>query len=395
MKPANSIASKAMKSPSDIALRLARQWHSSPLRVERLLSKDSWPLDMPIGKPTGAQFSTEIARVQSHVQAWRQVEAGKVIWEAVNYRASAGPVSLPIKWRLNTPSEWVAATSDTTILDEYRLLEAIISNVSPIYRERLIAERPLWRSRSAQDVISTATLVDSLTPGIANGKPLRLVGGLDVDTKFFERNSNLITRLLDERYGGAASEQGLHSFLDAPEDKDHWLLVVPLQSGLLPFSRQRVTAQELAQTAIPAKNILVVENEKCLHLLPIVPDTVAILGAGLDLQWLAADTFFDKRVAYWGDMDTWGLTMLARARQHRPDLSALMMTRSHFEACSQRCAVAEPTPAPYKESMALNDQEKHLYQLLITLDKGRLEQEYLPEKVVHEEVRNWIQDPTT
>jgi len=382
-----------MKSPTEVAERLARQWHRAPLRVERLLSAEGWPLQVPIGKPTGAQFAGETARVQAHVQRWRQVETGEVIWGKVNYRAGAEPVSIPMQWCLHTPSEWVAATADDDVQEEFRTLESIIANVAPIYRERLVAERPLWRTKDPQEVITAAALVDTLSPGIASGRPLRLLGGLNVDTKFFERHTTLLTRLLDERYNGAASEQGLHNFLDAPADKDHWLLVAPLETGLLPFQRQRVTAQELAQIHLPASHILVVENEQCLHLLPRMPDTIAILGAGLDLQWLGADSFSGKKVAYWGDMDTWGLLMLGRARQYCPNLYPLMMTHHHFEKYSQDCAVPEPTPAQHGFPTGLNDKECTFYEFLLTLEKGRLEQEYIPEQVVHNELNEWLDQP--
>lgn len=379
-----------MKSPTDIAERLARQWHRSSLRVERLLSADSWPLEMPIGKPSGAQFARETARVQEHVQLWREVKIGEVVWQTVNYRAGADAVPIPTQWRFSSPSEWIAATADDTVQKEFNLLEIIVAKVTPIYRECLVTERSLWRAKPPQEVIAAATLADTLSPGIANGKPLRLLSGLDIDTKFFERHATLITRLLDERYDGAASEQGLNDFLDAPIENDHWLLVAPLDKGLLPFNRQRVTAQELTEKPLPASNILVVENEQCLHLLPRAPDTIAILGAGLNLQWLAGDSFHNKKVAYWGDMDTWGLLMLGRARQYHPNLHPLMMTRDHFEKHAQRCAVAEPTPAQSHSPKGLNDSERTFFDFLLNQNKGRLEQEYLPEPEVHREINSWL-----
>ncbi|AJD47547.1 hypothetical protein S7S_05645 [Isoalcanivorax pacificus W11-5] len=378
-----------MKSPTELAERLARQWHRAPLRVERLLSADSWPLRLPIGKPTGGQFAHQIPQVQAHVQRWRAVSIGEVIWETVNYRAGAEPVSVPVYWCLRTPSEWVAATGNDLVREEFSILEELAHGVSPLYRELLVTERPLWRSKAPRDVITAATLADTLSPGIAAGRPLRLLGGLEVDTKFVERHATLLTRLLDERYNGAASEQGLYPFLDAPADKDHWLMIVPLQAGLLPFRRQRVTAQELARAPLPGSRVLVVENEQCLHLLPALPDTVAILGAGLDLQWLGADTFRDKQVAYWGDMDTWGLLMLARARQYCPALCSLMMTRAHFERHAPGCAVPEPVPAKHSAPAELNDEERAFFEFLLGQEKGRLEQEYLPEEVVHREMGGW------
>ncbi|MFO6218086.1 DUF3322 domain-containing protein, partial [Pseudomonas aeruginosa] len=63
--------------------------------------------------------------------------------------------------------------------------------------------------------MATAQLATQLSPGCAQGRPLRLLAEHGVDTKFFERNAILLTKLLDERFEGAASEQGLTTFLDA------------------------------------------------------------------------------------------------------------------------------------------------------------------------------------
>ncbi|MFZ2449994.1 MAG: Wadjet anti-phage system protein JetD domain-containing protein [Methylovulum miyakonense] len=109
-----------------------------------------------------------------------------------------------------------------------------------------------------------------------------------------------MTRLLDERFDGAVSEQGLVNFLDALEENNHWVMLVPLEKGLLPFKRLRITTSELAETALPCSRILVVENEQCIHLLPELPDTIAILGAGMDLQWLNSNQLDTKLIAYWG-----------------------------------------------------------------------------------------------
>ena len=88
-----------MKSPTDISLQLTKQWHRTSIRVERLLSASSWPLQIPIGKPSGAQFVNQISQVQAHVQQWRTVNVGEVIWDSVNYQASAAPVLVPLQWR--------------------------------------------------------------------------------------------------------------------------------------------------------------------------------------------------------------------------------------------------------------------------------------------------------
>lgn len=378
-----------MKSPSEIAARLAKQWQQAFWRVERLLSSESWPLVIAIGKPTGRQFADQTGLVQAHVQRWRQVTVGEVVFQDINFRAAAEPVSLPVQWVLHTPSEWAAATADGDVQQEFALLETLVGSVNQRYWEVLVRERALWRNKSVSEITAAAALADSLSPGMAEGRPLRLLNGLGVDTKFIERNTVLLTRLLDERYDGMVNQQGLNGFLDAPDDKDHWLLVLPLEKGLLPFKRQRITARELADTCLPGSRVVVVENEQCEHLLPVMPGTVAILGAGLDVHWLAGEALKTKAVAYWGDMDTWGLLMLARARQALPTITPLMMSEAHFKAFCRDCAVPEPVHAELPSS-GLTEHEVAFFHLLKAQPQGRLEQEYLPMEEVHRQLQDWV-----
>lgn len=385
-----------MKLPADLAEKLSRQWQQTELRLERLLSEAAWPVELMIGKPSGEQFARHTAEVRQQVQAWQAVTVGEVIFTAVKYRAAADAVELPLCWRLHTPTEWVAATENGQVQQEFRILEQLVfsGRVRQVYHAALIRERSLWRNKPVEDVITTASLADSLSPGAAQGRPLRLMAGFGVDTKFMERNAKLLQRLLDERYNGTASEQGLHAFLDAAVESDHWLLVKPLTSGLLPFKRLRLSTRELADTPLPCRRILVIENERCEHLLPEL-DAIAILGAGLDLGWLASPVFDGKQILYWGDMDSWGLTMLARARQLRPAIGSVLMDQATFEAFHVGAAVVELAPAGEQIPNGLTTAEQQFYLYLLNSPKGRLEQEFVPASRVADALNNWIKHQLT
>lgn len=378
-----------MYSPDELREKLARQWDNAKLRAERLLPPGNWPLCLTIGKPSAKIFAEQPQRVLQHVQLWRQVAVGRVEWEEVSYRASDGPVSMPLRWIMNGPSDWINAAADATVSREFRLLEGIIEQVDPIFHPLLISHRSLWRNKGSQDIISAARLASRLEPGCAKGLPLRLLSGQGVDTKFIENNISLLTRLLDMRFSGEASEQGLTTFLDAFDESSHWVLVVPLSPGLLPFKKCRVTTAELAETTLPASRVLMIENEQCLHQLPELSDTIAVLGCGLDVQWLSSVVLDKKRVAYWGDMDSWGLLMLARARRCRPTLDVLLMNRELFEQYASKSAVPEPVKAQEAIPDGLLNEEGDFYRYLTCLPRGRLEQEFLPAGVVGEELVRW------
>ncbi|MHA7845435.1 Wadjet anti-phage system protein JetD domain-containing protein [Serratia sp. D1N4] len=378
-----------MNSPSDISRKLARQWYKASIRSERLLKPGCWPLHVPIGKPSAKAFAESAQCVQRHVQAWRQVSIGNVEWEPVSYRASLTPVLIPVRWVLYQPSDWIKAASDPQVSQEFKQLEHIVERVDTLFHPLLISQRSLWQQKSLAEVIAAVELATRLTPGCAKGRPLRLLADQGVDTKFFERNAPLLTKLLDERFAGEASEQGLTAFLDALDENNHWVLVTPLAPGLLPFKKIKITTAELAEVTLPATRILVVENEHCIHQLPELPDTIAILGAGLDLQWLASPWLAEKSVGYWGDMDTWGLLMLARVRGYYPAIHVLLMNRMLFERFASSSAVVEPVTAQDTAPEGLLRDEGEFYRYLLMQKRGRLEQEFLPAEVVIATLNEW------
>ena len=356
-----------------------------------LTSVDAWPKHYAIGIPTPSALTTEATAIREHVARWQRVSVGEVLWRDVNYRASSEPIKMPSHWVLNRPSDWIRAAADRQVSAEYSLLEYLISQADPELHHSLIAHLKLLQGHPREELLTVLKLGATLQPGEAKRRPLRLLAGYGVDTKFFERHRRLLIKLLDARFEGEASKQGLHAFLDATPDGEHWLLMVPLQTGLLPFKAQQVRSHELAtleQGSIKAKRILVVENRQCQHMLPQLDNTIAILGSGLDLEWLKAPWLRDKHIAYWGDIDTWGLHMLASARQHLPDVTALMMDKQTFENHADANAVLEPVVASDTPPHALNADEQALYSWLLSLEHGRLEQEYLDIDQVHECLRD-------
>ena len=396
-----------MKTPQALAAKLAQQWHSADWRERQLLGGGTaWPLTLSIGQPDPAVFLNDATALRNHLQQWRAVEdlgLGSVQWQERRYRGSSDAIAVPTHWQLAKPSQCIAAIrhfkvpGHAQVHSDYARLSTLIAGVERPGFQRLLLRRLVqWRDTPTDAVIAAARMALQLEPGCAQGKPLRALAVQGNDTKFFERHASLLTALLDERFDGEASRQGLVGFLGALPEDDHWLLIAPLAPGLLPFAQMRVRASELLTTPLPAHRILLVENERCLHQLPQptaqpLPSTIAVLGAGLNLGWLAAPWLQERTVAYWGDLDTWGLHMLAIARGHVPHLHALLMNAATFSA-HQHLAVAEPVHAPEPISGAQTPEEAALQAHLRAQDKGRLEQEFLPTDTVHRAVRTWVND---
>ena len=378
-----------MKSPDSLAAQLTRQWHSANHREHLLLDPQAWPRTVPIGNPSASVFTQQTAMVREHIARWRAVTVGEVHWQDVTFRSAAGPVSLPQHWLLRSPEEFSEASGDAQVQLELQRLRYLLDRIDSRFNSLLVRQRALWRDRDDDEVVQATRLAMMLEPGIAAGRPLRALALAGIDSKFMERHRALVAALLDIRFDGQASQLGLNSFLDAADEGEHWLLVVPLSPGLLPFAQQRVRARELRDAPLPANRILLIENDRCLHLLPTLPDTIAVLGSGLDLAWLRADWLRERHLGYWGDMDTWGLRMLAHARELQPHLEPLLMNQPLFGAHAGTLAVPEPINAGPIPPDGLTGIEQTFYRHLLDQAKGRIEQEFLPQSAVIDVLSRW------
>ena len=383
-----------MKSPRELAARLAAQWRRPALRLARLTTPSAWPLRLPIGRPPSASLALDLDAVRAHLHAWTTVAAGEIEWEPVPYRHAGQSIRVPLYWKLARPSDWIAACADPAITTEYATISRLCAETSPDFHAIWIGKPHLWRDHPAEVLLQASRLADQLAPGCAAGRPLRALSLAGVDSKFYENHRALLLALLDARHEGAASELGMEDFLGAAHEADHWVLLADLDGSLLPFARQRVRTSELATLArLPCACLLVVENERSLHQLPALAGALAILGAGLDLDWMASPALRGKAIAYWGDLDTWGLRMLGLARAARPELAALLMDAETFAQHASAHAVPEPQGAEPPPPDTLSPEERALFAVLAKAERGRIEQEFLPVASVHAAVSAWRKHP--
>lgn len=375
-----------MKSVSDLRLTLRKQWENASHRRARLL-EDGVPFSFRIGVPKAGDLA-DITAVRAHLAAWRAVKEGTVHWEEKGYRALGEKIEVPVAWEISSVAEWSAATHHAPTQEEMTRLTALLAETIPFYHPFLIRRKNAVLKLSENALITAFRVAETLTPGCCEGAPLRTYSIDGVDTKFIEDHHSLLMDLLDLRYGGAVRELGLERFLDAAPESGHWILVSDLESGLLPVSQIRVRSTDLMFPLTDAETILIIENEKCLHHLPPLKNTLVILGAGLNLSWTAAPWLKERRVYYWGDLDTWGLHMLSLVRINLPTAQPILMTRQVYEQHVEH-AVKEPSPYLADHLLPLNAEEQELYELLKTTN-ARLEQEFLSVECVHDAVKECL-----
>ena len=159
------------------------------------------------------------------------------------------------------------------------------------------------------------------------------------------------------------------------------------------FSDIQVTIDELASTEPPCDRVIIAENKINGLILPNFSSTIVIFGLGSsvsllkDIHWLN-----QKQIAYWGDIDTWGFSILSNLRGHFPHTQSILMDRGTFNKF-QSLSTEEPIKAEINAPSSLSKEELGLYKDLITAspkEKTRLEQERIPLSYCLQHIDKWF-----
>lgn len=393
---------------------------------------------VPLKPPRGNAAIQNISHFQNFVSSWklfsqnttrgsglersqfkeeRKSTGCEVIWQQRNFRSLAEqdvPTHLSI--------QDVSSIASLLGSDEERQLQNWLSKIRYIIESLSLQSHSLqlnahqsssyernWQHQLFQALIDHLETLDSfekgdldllirllpqLQKGMGRGSYLRALPVTFVDTKFIEKNIRIIESVVAALIDRNVADAGLMGWLDCKEKPKDWLLVKPLceetKSLLGGLPLLRLSSDTLQNFELPARNILVIENEQSCLALSNVPHTIAVSGGGKNVSWMKAGWLADKNVGYWGDIDSEGLAILSDARSKLSGIIPLMMDELTVRNFAERM-VPEPDSVS-KDPVALTKTELALFKVLRSdqyADK-RLEQERLPMEYVAQNIDAWI-----
>lgn len=430
--------------PEDVLLTLKNKYWLNSRNLKSLLSGGaSFPLVVPLKPPRGNAAIQNIGHFQNFVSSWKSFSqdstngAGQerddskskgceVVWEKRNFRSLA---EQDVPTHLNILD--IGSLACILGSDEERQLQDWLSKIRYIF-ESLSSQSYFPQSQSHQassdegssshdsslrgsdqnlfqalidhletldsfeqgDLKLLVSLLPQLQKGMGQGCYLRALPVTFVDTKFIEKNLRIIESVVTALVDRSVKDIGLMSWLDCKEKPRDWLLVKPLcqetRSLLGGLPLLRLSSDTLQEFELPARNILVIENEQSCLALSDVHNTIAVSGGGKNVSWMKAGWLADKNVGYWGDIDSEGLAILSDARSRLSSITPLMMDELTVKTFAERM-VPEPDSVS-KDPVALTETELALFKGLRAdqyADK-RLEQERLPMEYVAQHIDAWV-----
>lgn len=398
----------------------AKYWNNRKTLKNLLIGNTAFPIQISLKPPKGNAALNNIMHFQEFVGSWKsfceQAEyesiQANVHWDTVTFRSLSEqkvPTYLTIpdirslarllgeeeKRQLRNWHSRIATILGSLSIE---LAKRTVHPIRPNYERELyntlIANLETLSGFSDSDMQLLVKLIPQLHKGMGNGCYLRALPVIFVDTKFIEKNLGFIESVTAVIIDCSAKEMGLLNWLDCRDTPKDWLLVKPLcknttdSLGGLPVLR--MSSETLLRFELPAKNILVIENDQPCLSLDNIPDTIAVAGGGKNVSWMKADWLGNKRVAYWGDIDSEGFAILSDVRSKLSTVIPLMMDSEIVETYRDRM-VDEPESVA-KEPVALTDRELMFFKMLRNGVYGctRLEQERLPMDFVYKNVLQWI-----
>jgi len=350
-----------------------------------------FPLAIPWGKPTAKQMGENFTDVRERISAIvaqsGMENMGYIIeWQEINHRR-LGRQRLPKALLLDLPG-FLRCTGKNKEYQHFVNDLALIRKREP--------QLESWLKSHAMEVVRQAgkwpKLLAVLTWFKANPRPdlyLRQLNIPGVDSKFIERNKKILRLLLDEILPDAAISSDVTTLAQHGFERRYGLRYdEPLirMRYLDPSQRPHQACFDISLPLSgcislypPCSRVIITENKINGLTFPDLNDTLIIFGLGYGIETLKQVAWLhNKKIFYWGDIDTHGFAILSQLRSFLPHTRSFLMDKETLMAHRLLWGKEEEAKRCTGELSYLSAEELSLYNDLkdnIPGNRIRLEQE--------------------
>jgi hypothetical protein len=384
-------------SVADIRKQARNTWDSGDVLRAAILGAPSFPMRLRFRKTGGRhtiQSYSEVQRWVAELNNASKTTVGygyTVEFSEMNHR-QLGRQSLPCDIRFDTPLDVASFIGEKKQFEKFLALYEATT--------RRDADAAKWMASNPMKVLSRhdvwGNLLDICEYLRKNPKPLiylRQIPLYGMDTKFFEAHRAVLAELLTACLPENAYDSRITGLAKSGfERKFGFLYDVPIVRlrllddtiwPNLPHRDVSVPSDRFAAMDIPdCQTVFITENKVNGLSFPLFERGVVIFGLGYGIGHLAETRWLrDKRVVYWGDIDTHGYGILSMLRAKLPHVESILMSSHDLDMC-RFFAVVEPAETKRTDELAnLSSDELTAYKRLLPggdSEGTRIEQERIP-----------------
>ena len=372
--------------PADIKAQLQKLWDRGLLLSTLIGGEEMFPRRLTLKGPDSRELSNSFTDVRDWIARLSGVSKQyRIVWRSINHRI-LGANEIPSEIWIDSLDDALGLIGKRRAAEQFAALVALTRDHEPELLSWL-AKRPLRALDLAEEWPRLLEIVAWLRKHPRSGIYLRQIDLPGVHSKFIEGQRSVLGELFDlvlppEEIDTTATGAGgfcrRYGFRDKPLRVRFRIL--DLNLALLPTETDQditVTQTTFARLEIPVDKVFITENEINFLAFPQVPQGMVIFGAGYGFEnFGAVEWLRDRKIHYWGDIDTHGFAILNQLRGFFPHAASLLMDRPTL---MEHRALWGVEPSPETGILTrLTDEESALYDQLRQNDLGfqiRLEQE--------------------
>lgn len=395
-------------SVSELRDKVATSWRSGRIAKAALGAIDGmFPLEINLGSAGRRAFDTAPQKVIEHAQALKKA-------------STRGEGGFLIKWQTIRPSGWQSQTVPRyAVFTTPEMAAAFLGNTERTHLRQLlsIAEMTASQAPALLPLVQAKPFLaikhaakwgylldvvryfrDNPRPGVGT----REIAVPGIDTKFIENNKKILDVMLSWIMPEEALDRSASGVIGGGFEQRHGLvtsdplirfrLIDPDEDKPFGIGDFSVPSRDFHTAEIPCDVVIVCENKRTFETFPAMARGIVVWGQGRAVTLLrGADWLRGRRLIYWGDIDTHGLSILSHLRSHFPHAESMLMDRETLlahrhlwanELDSERCLAAQTH---------LNRHEGELLCLLISNEFGinvRFEQEWVNPALLQQALAN-------
>ena len=372
--------------PNDIRHQVQRLWDRG-LLLSALCDGDAlFPYRLTLKTPNSRELSERFDEVREWIsQLSKGVGPYRVEWQSINHRI-LGTNSIPSEVWIDSMDHSLGIIGRRKAAEQF----SRILNLTKETRPELLPwlkKRPL----QALELVDIWPKLLSVTNWLRNhprpGIHLRQIDLPGIHTKLIEGHRGVLSELfdlvlpeesIDKHYSGVSGFCRRYGFKDKPMRVRFRMLDPDIR--LMPGSSDQditLTQNDFSALNLPVSKVFITENEINFLAFPYKPNAMLLFGAGYgfaniaDAHWLQ-----QRKLYYWGDIDTHGFAILNQFRTHFPHTESFLMDRQTL--MDHKLLWGKETQPKKGELSRLTTEEYALYEDLKAdrfADRLRLEQE--------------------
>lgn len=373
------------ETPDMLRQRLRRSWDD---RVKQHLASDKcsdiWPLEVMIGRPrlTSDAALENAVTIREWINAWRSLETDQDISFIENNRRRFG--------KMRSPEKIIFADIDTLArylgrdaVQELEVARARLSDLAVI-DPRLSGLAAHWRTLTTMSEEEHRGTYDFILQRQYDPEELlsireALVAGMD--GKFLERRRAILEDALSH-IGALKDSRDFRERLGFRTDDRQtlWVKTNPADlTGPFGVTQFAVRPSQIAQMPQSIMQVTIVENIETFFGYEPAPGVCLFFGSGNAIAGMAPEIacLKERRVVYWGDLDSFGLKILSRLRRTVPHAISVMMDASTMTGIASEAWRTEPESDRYTGTIDRLHNHEQAALDLIRAGNHRIEQEHL------------------